>query len=223
MSRSLSQASGRLDWSLDDVERLHLHFVSWELYEHFLKATAHRRVKITFDNGELELMSPLPEHEKPSRTMCMMVITLAEETGIEISALGGTTLKLRKKLKGLEPDECFYIKSHSLIQGKKRLNLLKDPPPDLAIEIDITSWSIPRLPIYAALRVPEVWRYDATRVQCLHLTKSGEYREAEKSLSFPMLKPADLTRFIQQADTNLIPAGKAFRKWVRKQGWAKPS
>jgi Uma2 family endonuclease len=100
--------------------------------------------------------------------------------------------------------------------------LPKDPPPDLAIEIDITSRSIPRLPIYAALGVPEIWRYDGNRVQCLHLLKDGQYHEAEKSLSFAMLRPADLLRFVRQAEaTDQTTVAKSFRKWVRKQGWAK--
>jgi Uma2 family endonuclease len=224
MSRAAPPISHPFEWSLDDVERLHLRYVSWELYEHLLKQTAHRRVKITYDNGELELMSPLPEHERPSRALCLLIMILTEELHTPFSALGGITLKRGQKKKGLEPDECFYIRNARRIRGKKRISLPKDPPPDLAIEIDVTRWSIPRLPIYAAMGVPEVWRYDGKPVQCLHLAKSGDYRPSERSLSFPMLRPADLTRFIQQAESaDLLAAGSAFRKWVRKQGWSKSS
>jgi Uma2 family endonuclease len=219
MSRTAVQVSPRLEWSLDNVQHFYLDFVSWELYEHFLKELGDRRLKITFDNGELEMMSPLWEHEEPSRLIGHFVFILAEEMDIPLRGGGSTTLRRKSKKKGLEPDECFYIKNHALIKGKKRISLPKDPPPDLAIEIDITSWSIPRLPIYAALGVPEIWRYDGKRLQCLHLGKDAKYHEVEKSLSFPMLKPAELTRFIKLAESSdQIKAAHAFRKWVRKQG-----
>jgi Uma2 family endonuclease len=224
MSRASAQPASKDDWSIDEVDHLYLDHVSWELYEHLLRESGHRRLRMTYDNGELEIISPLWEHETPSRILCYFITILAEETNVPLIGGGSTTFRWRGKKKGLEPDECFYIKSQPLIRGKKRISIPKDPPPDLVVEVDITRRSIPRLPIYATLGVPEIWRHDGKRVQCLQLTKAGDYREVDNSLSFPMLKPADLARFIRQAETtDLVAAGKAFRKWVRKHAWAKPS
>jgi Uma2 family endonuclease len=136
---------------------------------------------------------------------------------------GSTTFKSKPKAKGLEPDECYYFGSHATPEFRKGKRSSKLQVPDLALEVDYTSRSIPRLPIYAGLGVPEVWRLQGDQLHCLHLTKSGEYEESKFSLAFPMLRPADLTRFIQMAEQSCDQTStvKAFRKWVRKQGWAK--
>jgi Uma2 family endonuclease len=164
-------------------------------------------------------MSPLPEHEAISRIIGSLVVELALATNSPMLMLGSTTFRRRLKKKGLEPDECFYFANEGKVRGKKRLNLPKDPPPDLAVEIDITSRSIERLPIYAALGVPEVWRYDGRRLRCLVLVE-GEYRPADYSLTFTFLRPADLKSYIERAGRDGHTATiLAFREWVRKNGW----
>ena len=194
--------------------------ISWELYEHLLKEVGDRPIRMTYDNGELEIMSPLPEHEDAKVAIGDMIKALLEELDVPRRGLGSTTFRRRLKKKGLEPDDCFYIKSQPLIAGKKRINLPKDPPPDLAIEIDITSRSIPRLPIYAALAVPEIWRYDGKKLRSLHLQEHG-YVESELSLAFPKLRVNDLRPFIVLADEtgDQNASLKAFRAWLRKQSW----
>jgi len=157
MSRLVSKPEGRgEEWSLDDVQYLHLEGVSWELYEHLLKVVGDRALRLTYDSGELEIMSPLAEDETAKKIIGRLIETLTEEWDIPLGALGSTTFRRKRRRKGLEPDECFYIVNLRAIAGKKRLSLPKDPPPDLAVEVDVTSRSIPRLPIYAALEVPEV-------------------------------------------------------------------
>jgi Uma2 family endonuclease len=147
---------------------------------------------------------------------------MLEELDVPRLAFGSVTLRRELKSKGLEPDDCFYIQSQPLIAGKKRFDLSKDPPPDLAIEIDITSRSIPRLPIYAALGVPEIWRYDGKKLQCLHLER-GEYRQRPHSRAFPHLRVADLRPFLRIAEQkgDQTAAIKALRAWLRKQRWVR--
>jgi Uma2 family endonuclease len=205
-------------WSLDDLQHIVLDGVTWEGYEHLLKLVGNRPIRLTYDNGDLEIMSPLPEHERPKKIIGSMIGALIEELDLPHDALGSTTFRRRMKKKGLEPDDCFYIKSQPLIGGKKRINLPKDPPPDLAVEIDVTHRSIPRLPIYAALGVPEIWRYDGKSLMCLVLRNDG-YISSEHSLAFPELRVADLRQFIRIAEEtgDQTASLKAFRAWLRKQ------
>jgi Uma2 family endonuclease len=217
-----SSCARRGGWSLDDVQHIVLDGVSWELYEHLLKEVGDRPIRLTYDNGELEIMSPLPEHEFAKITIAAMIVAITEALDMPRAGLGSTTFRRRLKKKGLEPDDCVYIKSQPLIVGKKRIDPLKAPPPDLAVEIDITSRSIARLPIYAALGVPEIWRYDGKTLTCLHLRKGG-YVTSEHSLAFPKLRVSDLRQFIRIADEKRDQNAslKAFRAWLRKQSWVR--
>src|SRR3954466_13251495 len=111
----------------------------------------------------------MPEHERPKRFIGRMIESLTMELGIAVACFGSTTFRRKDRSKGLEPDECYYFRDEPRMRGRKRLNMIKDPPPELVVEIDITSRSVPREPIYAALGVPEIWRYDGRRIQCLQL------------------------------------------------------
>jgi Uma2 family endonuclease len=217
---ALTTSSLPAGWSLDDVQHIVLDGVSWELYEHLLKLVASRPIRLTYDNGDLEIMSPLPEHEDAKHVIGDMIKEILNELDVPRRALGSTTFRRRLKKKGLEPDDCFYIKSQPLIGGKKRINLPKDPPPDLAVEIDVTHRSIPRLPIYAALGVPEIWRYDGKSLTCLVLRK-GSYVASEHSVAFPKLRVVDLRQFIRMAEEtgDQTASFKAFCAWLRKQTW----
>jgi Uma2 family endonuclease len=167
------------------------------------------------------MMSLLPEHEHPKKLIGRLIEALSEERGIEVASLGSTTFRRKDKGKGLEPDECYYFKNERRMRGRKRLNLRKDPPPELVVEIDITHRSVEREPIYAALGVPEIWRWDGTKLDCLLLT-DRQYHKAAKSLAFPFLSPADLTRFVRmwgRMGENAIV--RKFREWVRASGWAR--
>jgi Uma2 family endonuclease len=167
-------------------------------------------------------MSPLPEHEFAKHAIAGMITAIIEALDVPHAPLGSTTFRRQLKKKGFEPDDCFYIKSQPLLAGKKPLDPLKLPPPDLAVEIDITSRSIPRLPIYAAFGVPEIWRYDGLKLQSLHL-KKGRYIESLFSLAFPKLRMADLHSFIRIAEEtdDQTASLKAFRAWLRKQSSVK--
>lgn len=194
-----------------------LHGVSWRCYEMLLEDLQEQHVHINYDNGELEFMPPLPLHERWKKIFGAMVEALAFEMEIPLGMLGSTTFRSQAIAKGLEPDECYYVQNEPLIRGKMDIDLeAADPPPDLAIEIDITRSSIDREAIYAALKVPEIWRFNARRLEFLRLTDEG-YVPHEYSAAFPFLRSADLARFLltwgEVDDMTFI---RRFRDWVRQ-------
>jgi Uma2 family endonuclease len=195
-------------------DRVILCDVSWERYESLLADYAESSVhRLTYDEGTLEIMSPLEEHEESNRTINLLVEVVAEEREIEIRNLGSTTFKRQDLAKGFEADSCFYIQNVERVRGSKRIDLLVDPPPDLVIEIDITSPSLPKLPIDAQLGVPEVWQYDGQRLSVL-LLEGSAYREASESRALPGLTGPILTEFLQESQT----VGR--RQWLRSlRGW----
>jgi Uma2 family endonuclease len=191
--------------------------VSWKTYESLLDDYSTRSsVRFTYDHGRLQIMSPLPEHENYGAVVGQLVRVLATESGIKYRSFGSTTYRREDLERGLEPDDCFYLASLPRILGLRTLDLRHDPVPDLALEMDVTRSSIDRLTIYAALGVPEVWRFDGTRVTCYHLTASGNYEERDFSPTFPFLRVDDLTPFVLQVfDTDEGSLLEAFRVWVR--------
>jgi Uma2 family endonuclease len=168
------------------------------------------------------MMSPLPEHEHVKSLVHDLVRMLTLELEIPMKCLGSTTFRRQDKLKGLEPDDCYYFKNARRMRGRKRLNLKRDPVPELVVEIDVTRPSVPREPIYAGLGVPEIWRWNGRQLECLELA-TGKYRTRTTSLAFPFLNPADLTRFIRlratEDDDNEIL--RRFSDWIRASGWSK--
>ena len=219
MTRILSQPLNVSPPQLDEVEHFVLEDASWELYEKLLKDIGERPIRVTYDDGRLEIMSPLPEHERPKEFLGRIIEMLSFELNRPVACLGSTTFRRRDKAKGLEPDKCYYFRDEAKMRGRKRLNLRKDPPPELVVEIDITSRSIPREPIYAALRVPEIWRYDGLKLQCLRLV-GGQYRVRKHSLVFPFIEPAQLQRYLDELtekdETTIL---REFVAWVREHGW----
>jgi Uma2 family endonuclease len=199
--------------------RVTLYGVSWETYEHLLSDLADRSVpRLTFAQGVLEIMSPTAEQEEYNRTLAALVEVVATELRINIRRLGSTTFKREDLAKGFEPDTCFYIQSVPRIRGKRRIELPQDPPPDLLIEIDISSSSLDRFPLFAQVGVPEVWRYDGSRVQFLQLT-GEQYLEVPQSLAFPILTSEVVTRFLEESlELESTEWSLRLRDWVRQQG-----
>lgn len=190
--------------------------ISWQTYETLLAEIGDRQIRLTYNRGNLEIIVPSPEHERFKTIMGRFVETLAEELEVRIEPLGSTTFK-RPELSGAEPDKCFYIQNISAVKGKKRIDLNQDPPPDLVVEIDITSSSENSLQVYADLGVPEVWIYNGLRLRINRL-ENGEYVEGEISLAFPSLPILEIVRFLEQAETmDYLELVKAFRNWVKSQ------
>jgi Uma2 family endonuclease len=161
-------------------------------------------------------MSPLPKHEEWKSRIGRMIELMSLELGIHVRTLGSTTFRRKRKKVGLEPDECYYVQHIDAVRGKDRLDLEIDPPPDLVVEIDITRRSIAREPIYAALRVPELWRYDAKRLAVLELNKEGKYSERPSSLAFPFLPMEPFAKYLDRmrAEDDLTVL-RDFHQWVR--------
>jgi Uma2 family endonuclease len=179
--------------------RVVLEGVSWGLYDALLREVGKRRVRLTYDEGRLEIMTLSPPHERAKIVLGRLVEAIAEELGVEAEGLGSWTLRRQDLLKGLEPDECYYVTSAESVIGKDDLDLRRDPPPDLAIEVDISRPDIAREPIYAALGVPELWTWDGRRLAFRERSAEGQYVPIEASLAFPTIVPADVERFVTLA------------------------
>jgi Uma2 family endonuclease len=201
------------------AQRLVLHDVDWQTYGRLLRIFAERRsVRLTYDRGVLEIMSPLHEHESDASFLGRLAVTLTEELGLPVKAGGSTTFRRRRRRRGLEPDECYWIANEPRVRGKRHIDLRIDPPPDLAIEVDVTRSSLDRLNIYSALGVPEVWRLTDQGLKIHVLARDGRYAECPNSQAFPLVTPADLSGFLaqrSQRDENAVV--QQFRAWVRLQ------
>ena len=215
-------ATAELERLTPSPERhLLLEDVSWDFYERFLdelERTGNRGVRLTFDEGLLEIMSPASfEHENPKKRIGRMVETLTEELNIPICSAGSLLIKLKRLKKGLQPDESYYVQSEAVLRGRGKFNPQRDPPPDLVVEVEITSYLLNRIRIYAAFKVPEIWRYRKGRIVFHVLQENGSYAEAEHSRCFPFLAAADLNRFLKSmGDTDETSWIRCFRQWVRK-------
>jgi Uma2 family endonuclease len=198
------------------TELIHLSGISWQTYETLLQELSDRRLRLTYNRGNLEIMAPSPEHERFKKVAGRFVETIAEELDIRIDPLGSTTFK-QPKLSGAEPDECFYIYNIEAVRGKKRLDLTEDPAPDLVVEIDVTSSAQNRLQVYADLGVAEVWIYDGESLVIQQL-QNGTYITSQTSQFFVNIPIPEMARFLQRAETmDYLELIKVFRKWVRSQ------
>lgn len=179
-------------------QRVILHNISWETYERLLDERGDSRVpRLAYDRGELEIMSPSSDHESVAYFSGLLVAALTEEMRIDAYGVGSTTYNRGDLGRGFEPDASFYIRNEAGIRGKRRIDLDVDPPPDLVIEVDITSPSLDRFPIYAHFGVPEVWRYDGERIMIYEL-RNAEYVEVAESSALPWFTGDVLTRFVKE-------------------------
>lgn len=207
--------------SLDRIElspgqRIHLPDISWEEFEQILLELGEKRVtRIAYCAGELEIRMPLPEHERIKVLISNLLVVLLEELDLPWESLGSSTFKNSSMKTGIEPDDCFYIKNCQAIIGKKRLDLEIDPPPDLAIEIDLTS--LTQLGAYEALGVPEIWRYQQGKLAIFVLV-DGHYLESVSSSLFPALPINQGFTLILERSSGILmsEARKEFRQWVRR-------
>lgn len=197
-------------------QRTVLENISWETFEALLKDTGgDRGSRFAYDDGTLEIMTPLFEHENYKSNFGNFIIALAEELDIEIKSAGSMTLKRRAANRGIEPDNCYYIQNELAVRSRQELDLATDPPPDLAIEIDITSSSVNKFGIYSALNVPEIWRYNGRILKFYQLVE-GQYVECDLSKAFPLVSVSEMSGFIEQSKTiGEIALLKSFRAWVK--------
>ncbi|MGB5635575.1 MAG: Uma2 family endonuclease [Waterburya sp.] len=157
--------------------------LSWLEFENILEELGQKRnLRLAYSYQCLEIMSPSPEHERVKILISDLVKIMLRVEGKSWEALGSTTLKNKMMEAGVEPDECFYIKNYQAVIGKDRLDLEQDPPPDLAIESDVTS--LTETNSYQALGVPELWVYSQGKL-IIYVLQGKEYQESSFSPIFP--------------------------------------
>jgi Uma2 family endonuclease len=193
--------------------------VPWRSFEKIVDALSEHHLRITYDQGRLELMSPLPIHELWKGWFKLLLTVLSEELGIVIKSYGSSTFRREDVLKGLEPDECFYLAGAARLRDRRVIDLSIDPPPDLAIEVENTTSCLDRMSIYASLGVPEIWTFDGATLQPHRLTAGPQYEPVPASPQLPFLPLAEVVPVINQA-ANAADDGKALRAmrtWVRQR------
>jgi Uma2 family endonuclease len=192
--------------------------VDWAGYVGIGEYLRDQPVRMTYDRGALEIMTLSLEHEQITALLARMVATLTEELNIDVCSGRSTTFRREELDRGLEADECWWIEHEEQMRGKDEFDPDVDPPPDLALEVEISRSVLKRLPIYAALGIPEVWRYDGRTIQILHLTANSQYQLAPTSKALPLVPVAELVQFLKLrhtlSETQVI---RQFRAWVRQQ------
>lgn len=202
---------------LPGEQRFLLHNVDWNFYDLVLQQVGDQRVFVTYDRGRIELMSPSPRHESYAKLIARMLEMLTLELDIPIRSARSTTFRREDLERGLEPDECYYIRNEAKVRHLNEIDLTRDPPPDLVVEVEISRRLLDREAIYAALGVPELWRFDGQRMRIQVLQPDGQYADSAASPSLPMLPVHRLVEFLNQPRTvdenSLI---RNFRDWVRR-------
>jgi Uma2 family endonuclease len=180
-----------------------IHDLSWDDYEAMLKIVGNRPIRINYDRGSMEIMSPIQHHGSGSYLLGSMVDILIDELDIPYEPVDPVTYRRPDLGKGVEPDKAYHFRENAeRVRGRRKLDLTIDPPPDLVIEVDVTASSIPRLPIFAALGIPEVWRLEGEDLLFLQLQLDGTYQTRDHSLAFPTFPLADAARFLEQGQTS---------------------
>jgi Uma2 family endonuclease len=193
-----------------------LHGVSWKMYRKLRKMPESRNIRMTYDRGELEIMSPSRAHEE----IALMLGTLIDVWAIELDVgiVGCRTMTIRRAdlKRGFEPDNCYYVQHEPQMWDKKKINFKVDPPPDLAIEVEVSRKLSNKTGIYAAFGVPELWCWSGNTLRVFELTKEGEYLPRDTSVCFPKLPIAKIEEVVRQLGvvrrTTLV---RSFRDWVR--------
>jgi Uma2 family endonuclease len=205
------------------TQRVILYGISWQTYTRILAELGDQRAsRLAYTHGVLEITMPSDRHETYKKLLERMIETLTEELNLPAKSFGATTLNRADLEHGAEPDSCYYIQHVHQIEGRQ-VDLATDPPPDLILEIDISSPSSRRIDIYKQLGVPEIWRYLGGNVQIYRL-QDGEYILSDRSPSFPLVSSMIINQFLQQAetqdDTTFI---RTWRQWVRQQVSSEPA
>jgi Uma2 family endonuclease len=198
-------------------QRFMLHGISWQTYRELRDAEENEHVRMTYHGGDLEMMSPSKTHEQYAHLISRLVDVWTEELDIDIQSCRTVTFSREDLQRGLEPDNCYYVANEPLVRNHLELDLTVDPPPDLAVEIDLRGGRGSKLAIYAAFGVPEVWCFDGRSLRVFVLAADGQYEQQPASATFPALPPAEIERVLARlgtaSETALV---KSFREWVRK-------
>lgn len=196
--------------------RVLLENISWQTFKTMLvEMGSERASRICFHQGNIEIMTPQKPHENANRLIEVFVGVLCEEFGLEVNRVGSLTLTRDDLEHGAEPDSSYYIQNELLVRGKENIDLAFDPPPDLVLEVEYSRPKIDKLKLYAAMGIPEFWRYNGTKLRIYILT-NGQYSETQISPTFAPIQIIEIPRFIQESKKiGQIAATRAFRNWVK--------
>ncbi len=176
-----------------------------------------RNSRIAYDNEIVEIITSLMPHENSNRLIEAFVGLLCEELGLEVKSTGSLILTRDDLEKGGEPDSSYYIQNESIVRDKENIDLETDPPPDLVLEVEYSRPKVDKLSLYAAMGIPEFWRYNGTVLR-VYVISAGQYTEVETSLTFPVVLVKQISQFILQAKQDgQMSTIRAFRTWVRQQ------
>jgi Uma2 family endonuclease len=191
-------------------------YADFERLAEWRDAAGRRAVRLAYDHGKLEIEVVTHTHERFRKTVALLIESWITETGGEYVPSGQLTHKWEDLECGFEPDECYYIQNWNKVSGVREIDFTKDPPPDLAVEAEVSRTLLDRLPIYAAFKVPEVWRYNGERLTVLLLQSDGLYQESATSRALPTLPLSELPRFLEMATrVDYATISRQFRAWVR--------
>lgn len=203
---------------IQSPDRVILRNISWQSYQSLIKDFDQEpAIRLTYDRGTLEIRMPLDPHETYKKLIGRLIEAATEELELEIRSLGSRTCERQDLESGLELDQCYYIQHEPKVRGVEQIDLTQFPPPDLAVEIDITSSSLNRFAIYQVLGVPEIWRYDGEILE-FYTLQTDQYAVQLYSQALPLLRADDILQFIERRQTmgeNALV--KDFRRWIRKQ------
>ncbi len=192
--------------------------VPWAVYETLRDLQENDHLRMTYDGGTLEVMSPSGEHEGGAKLIAQLIEAFTAELGIPRRSFRSTTWRRSNLEKGLEADECYYIRNHPLVSLRAKVELGREPPPDLAIENVVHHSDVDKMAIYAALGVGEVWCWQDGELQAYVLDDSGRYAPSEMSLNLPMLRVKELEPFLDPEQALDESAWiNSFRAWVRER------
>jgi Uma2 family endonuclease len=207
-----------VELQIQPEQRVLLRGVPWETYVTLRDLECNNHVFMTYDRGTLELMSPSGQHDNVKKLLGQLVEAFATELNIPRRSFGSTTWRKSDLFKGLEADECYYIRNHRLVSRRAEVELGREPPPDLAIEVGVHHGDVNKMAIYAALGIGEVWYWRDGALQAHVLEENGQYVAREMSWNLPMLRVKELERFLDVEQALDESAWlNSFRAWVRER------
>jgi Uma2 family endonuclease len=199
-------------------QRVVFHHISWQTFKAMLTEIGEDRTsRLIYDQGTLEIMTPLMSHEQSNRLIERLIYVLVEEMGLNLVTTGSTTLEHPDLERGAEPDSSYYIQNESLMRDREEIDLTQDPPPDLVLEVEYSRSSVDKLRLYASMGVPEFWRYNG-HVLRIYRLDGEQYQLGENSPTFAPVAASEIPRFIEEAKKiGEVAMIKSFRAWVRQQ------
>ncbi|MBE9159361.1 Uma2 family endonuclease [Nodosilinea sp. LEGE 06152] len=203
---------------IQSPDRVILQNISWHTYRSLVSDFEQElALRLTYELGTLEVRMPLDPHETYKKRLGRLIEAATEDLGLEIRSLGSRTCDREDLAKGLEPDQCYYIQHEAQVRGVGQIDLAQYPPPDLAVDIDITSSSLNRLATYSALRIPELWRFDGENLT-IYTLQDASYIVSLTSLALPPLEASNVEQFLKlQPTTGENSLIKQFRQWLSHQ------